>query len=80
MHFQKALGKHVKVKTFGPIGDPPRKNFAGTLVGFEAGAAQVEVEGAGRFSIPLELIAKAHIEYDFAADLKKKSQHPTNAE
>ncbi|MBS2030256.1 MAG: ribosome maturation factor RimP [Deltaproteobacteria bacterium] len=79
-HFQKALGQQVKVKTFGPIGDPPRKNFSGTLVGFEAGAAQVEVEGAGRFSIPLELIAKAHIEYDFSADLKKKPQHPTNAE
>ena len=78
VHFQKSLGAKVKIKTYGPIGEPPRKNFSGTLVGFEAEAAQVEVEGAGRFSIPLKDIAKANVEFDFAQDLKKKPH--TNAE
>lgn len=70
VHFQKAVGQKVKIKTYGPLGDPPRKNFSGTLAGFENDAAQVDVEGAGRFAVPLKDIAKAHIEYDFAQDLK----------
>lgn len=73
-HYQRAIGQKVKIKTFGPIGDPPRKNFSGTLVGFESEAAQVEVEGAGRFTIPLKDVAKAHLEYDFAQDLKSSKK------
>jgi ribosome maturation factor RimP len=64
-HYQRALGMKVKVRTFGPVGEPPRKNFAGTLVEASEEAAVVEVEGAGRFSIPLKDVAKAHVEYEF---------------
>ena len=80
VHFQKAIGQKVRIKTYGPIGDPPRKNFSGTLVGFENEAALVEVEGAGRFAVPLRDMAKAHIEYDFNLDLKTKHKPHTNAE
>jgi ribosome maturation factor RimP len=71
-HFQKAVGQKVKIKTFGPIGDPPRKNFSGMLVGFAENAAQVSVEGAGTFTVPLKDIAKANLEYDFDQDLRRK--------
>lgn len=64
-HFQQVTGKKVKVKTFGPIGDPPRKNFSGTLQGADADAVTVEVEGAGSFRIPMKDIAKAHLEFEF---------------
>ena len=77
-HFLKAIGQKVKVKTYGPIGEPPRKHFSGTLTAFETDAARVQVEGAGEFSIPLKDIAKAYVEYDFSQDLKKP--HSTNAE
>lgn len=64
-HFQKAVGQKVKVKTFGPIGDPPRKNFSGVLKAVEESQVTVEVEGAGDFAIPLRDIAKANLEFEF---------------
>lgn len=64
-HFQRAVGKRVKVKTFGPIGEPPRKNFSGTLKAAEGDSVVVAVEGAGEFSIPRKDIAKAHLEFEF---------------
>jgi ribosome maturation factor RimP len=64
-HFMKAQGKKVKVKTFAPIGEPPRKNFSGTLASVEAESVVVQVEGAGDFRIPLEQIAKANLEFEF---------------
>ncbi|MFN7135579.1 MAG: ribosome maturation factor RimP, partial [Myxococcales bacterium] len=60
-HFKRFIGSKVKIKTYGPIGDPPRKNFSGTLVGFADDAAEVEVEGAGRFRIPRKEMAKANL-------------------
>jgi len=64
-HFQKYVGQKVRVKTFGPLFDPPRKNFLGVLVAFENDAAVVEVEGAGRFTIPRKDIAKANLEVEW---------------
>lgn len=64
-HFEKAVGQKVKVKTFGPIGEPPRKNFSGVLKGIEGQEVTVEVEGAGAFRIPLRDIAKANLEFEF---------------
>lgn len=64
VHFQKAVGQRVKVKTFGPLlgVEPPRKNFAGVLKGIEGEAVTVAVEGAGEFRIPLKDIAKANLD------------------
>jgi ribosome maturation factor RimP len=64
-HFLRVVGKKVKVKTFGPIGEPPRKNFRGTLLGLSDGEVEVEVEGAGRLRIPLKDVAKANLEFEF---------------
>lgn len=64
-HFKRAVGQKVKVKTFGPIGEPPRKNFTGVLTGAEAEQVVVEVEGAGAFTIPMRDIAKANLEFEF---------------
>jgi ribosome maturation factor RimP len=55
----------VKVKTFGPLGEPPRKNFSGILAEVAADAITVDVEGAGNFRIPFKDIAKAHLEFEF---------------
>jgi ribosome maturation factor RimP len=64
-HFQKVVGKRVKVKTFGPVGQPPRKSFTGTLLESGASDITVEVEGGGAFHIPLRDIAKANLDFEF---------------
>ncbi len=64
-HFRQAEGKRVKVKTFGPLGEPPRRNFTGLLKRVEDAAITVEVEGAGAFRIPFKDIAKANLEFEF---------------
>lgn len=64
-HFVKAVGKKVKVKTFGPMFEPPRKNFLGVLKAADAENVIVEVEGAGSFTVPLKDIAKANLEFEF---------------
>jgi len=63
-HFQKAQGKKVRVRTYAPIGEPPRKNFSGMLAAVESDAVTVNVEGAGPFRIPMREIAKAHLELE----------------
>ena len=64
-HFVKAIGKKVKVKTFGPVFEPPRKNFTGLLKAADAEKVIVEVDGAGSFTVPLKDIAKANLEFEF---------------
>ncbi|WNG60108.1 ribosome maturation factor RimP [Archangium gephyra] len=64
-HFERVKGQTVKVKTFGPIGEPPRKNFTGTLTEVAADAIAVDVEGAGSFRISFKDIAKANLEFEF---------------
>lgn len=72
-HFQRFAGERVQVKSFGPVdaGHGARKSWTGILKGFEDGAVLVEVDGRVH-RIPHGKIAKAHTEYDFAADLRKK--------
>jgi ribosome maturation factor RimP len=64
-HFRRVEGKKVKVKTYGPIGEPPRKSFAGVLEQVVDDGVSVEVEGAGVFQIPFKDIAKANLEFEF---------------
>ena len=65
-HYQKALGKKVRIKTFAPLGEPPRKNFLGALKDVSGEAVAVEVDGSGVFTIPLRDIAKANLEFEFS--------------
>jgi ribosome maturation factor RimP len=75
-HFARYAGQRVHVKAYGPVpgtaeGSPPRKNWTGTLRGHEGGAVLVDVDGV-LHRIPHEQIAKAHLEFDVEADLRKK--------
>ncbi len=71
--FEKFAGQRAHVKSYGPIdtGAGPRKNWTGILRGFREGAVEVEVEGKVH-RIPHEQVAKANLEYDFEADLRRK--------
>ena len=73
--FQKYAGQHAKVRAFGPLasapGQAPRKQWTGTLRGFADGAVEIEVDGTVH-RIPVDRVAKAHLEYDFEADLRRK--------
>jgi ribosome maturation factor RimP len=73
--FERFAGQRVKVKAFGPLesfpGLPPRKQWSGTLRGIRDGQVEVEVDGH-LHRVPLERIAKANLEYDFEADLRRK--------
>ncbi len=64
-HFAKVVGKLVKVKTFGPLFEPPRKNFTGKLVAANQDSISVDVEGASTFTIGFKDIAKANLEFEF---------------
>jgi len=72
-HFQRFAGSRARLRTFGPVPTPagPRKSWAGVLRGFRDGAVEIEVEGA-LHRVPHDQIAKAHLEYDFEADLRRK--------
>ena len=75
-HFERYAGQRVHVKAYGPVagtaeGSPPRKNWSGTLRGFADGAVLVDVDGV-LHRIPHDQIAKAHLEYDVEADLRRK--------
>ena len=67
VHYERVVGKKVRVKTFGPLAgtEPPRKNFLGVLAGVEPDGVRVQVEGAGEFRIPYKDIAHANLEFEF---------------
>ncbi len=71
--FERFAGQRAHVKSYGPIdtGSGPRKNWTGILHGFREGAVEIEVDGKIH-RIPLAQIAKANLEYDFEADLRRK--------
>jgi ribosome maturation factor RimP len=64
-HFAKVVGSRVKVKTFGPVGQPPRKSFSGVLEQVGSIDITVQVEGGGAFQIPFRDIAKANLDFEF---------------
>ena len=64
-HFRRVQDKTVKIKTFGPVGSPPRRNLTGTLKVVGEQGITVEVQGAGPFEIAFKDIAKANLEFEF---------------
>src|SRR6266849_4766359 len=60
-----AAGKRVRLKTYAPLGEPPRRNFMGVVKGVAEDAVMLEVSGIGDFRIPFGEIAKANLEFDF---------------
>ena len=71
--FERFAGQRAHVKTYGPIPAEggPRKNWTGVLRGFQDGAVELDVDGVVH-RIPHDKIAKAHLEYDFEADMRRK--------
>lgn len=74
--FARYAGQRVKVKSYGPVADtapgsPGRKHWTGVLRGYADGRVEVDVDGV-LHRIPHDQIAKAHLEYDAEADLKRK--------
>ncbi|WP_242340168.1 MULTISPECIES: ribosome maturation factor RimP [Anaeromyxobacter] len=74
--FDRYAGQRAHVKAYGPVpetapGSPPRKNWTGVLVGYRDGAVEIDVDGVVH-RVPHDQIAKAHLEYDFEADLRRK--------
>jgi ribosome maturation factor RimP len=63
-HFERVKGKQVRVKSFSPLFEPPRKNFVGALTQVTAEAITVEVEGVGPFTIAFKDIARANLEFE----------------
>jgi len=62
------LGKLVRVKTFELHSDDegnPRKTFLGELTGCKGGVVSVKLEEGQTASIPLSIIAKANLEFEF---------------
>lgn len=76
-HFERFTGKNIDLKTFAPIGEPPRKNYKGLLVGMtDADEVRIEIDGT-EYRVPLEKVAKAHLSVDFEAlaqDLRERKQ------
>jgi ribosome maturation factor RimP len=74
--FKRFAGQRAKVRAFGPLpsvpGQAPRKQWTGTLRGFADGAVEIEVDRTVH-RIPVDRVAKAHLEYDFEADLRRKA-------
>ncbi len=64
-HFRRVEGRVVRVKTFGPLGQPPRRNFRGVLTAVAEDGVTLDVEGAGSFRIPFNDIARANLEFEF---------------
>jgi ribosome maturation factor RimP len=74
--FARYAGQRVHVKAFAPVADTApgqaaRKHWTGSLRGFRDGAVELEVDGV-LHRVPLDRIAKAHLEYDADADLRRK--------
>jgi ribosome maturation factor RimP len=74
--FDRFKGQRARLKSFGPLagtapGSPGRKHWTGILAGFKDGAVEVDVDGVTH-RIPHDQIAKANLEYDFEADLRRK--------
>lgn len=59
--FLRYLGKKVHITTYAPVGG--RRNFKGTLTGFENGTVHLEVQGQA-FDIALSNIASSRLEIE----------------
>ncbi|HTN52445.1 MAG TPA: ribosome maturation factor RimP [Anaeromyxobacter sp.] len=74
--FERFAGQRAQVKAYGPVagtapGSPGRKHWTGVLKGFRDGAVEIEVDGV-LHRVPHDQIAKASLEFDVEADLRRK--------
>ena len=73
--FQRFAGQRAKVKAFGPVESAPGLAAPQAVdrdpARIRDGAVEIEVDGKVH-RIPVDRIAKANLEYDFEADLRRK--------
>ena len=65
-HFAAALGREVVVRL--TTAQEGRRNFRGVLVAAGPDSITVESEGGRSDTLPLAILGKAHVVYDFADD------------
>jgi ribosome maturation factor RimP len=74
--FERFAGQRARIKSYGPVAgtapaSPGRKHWTGTLKGFKDGTVEIDVDGV-LHRVPHDQIAKANLEYDFEAELRRK--------
>jgi ribosome maturation factor RimP len=68
--YERFAGNLAKLRTSSPVNG--QRNFRGRLLGIETDNVLFDDRTSGRVSIPLGSIAKANLEYDFDAELRRK--------
>jgi len=66
--YERYTGRLVKIKTYELHADDegnPRKTFLGELLGFADGVVRIKLREGQTAGIPLDKIAKAHLEFEF---------------
>lgn len=74
--FERFAGNKAEVRTARAIGEPPRRNFKGRLLGIESRIIRMEIDGRV-FEIDFAEVAKAHLVYD--PDAPRPSNSPADA-
>ncbi len=69
--FRRFAGQQVKARTSEPV--EGRRNFSGTLVGAQAGVAEIEADGR-TYRVPIDLVVKANLVPDWAAEFRRSQQ------
>jgi len=75
--FQRFAGQKVKIRTTDPVDG--RRNFSGTIVGAKDGAVEVQCEGQS-CKVPLDVVAKANLVPDWAAEFRRASGEAASAD
>ena len=65
VHFQRAVGHRVRVKTRVPLGDGPTNFFIERLASADDEGIVLALAKKGEIPIPYRLISKANLEFDF---------------
>ena len=66
--YERYTGRLIKIRTYEMFPDDAgnkRKTFLGTLEGLEDGSVRITLKEGQTASIPLELVAKASLEFEF---------------
>jgi ribosome maturation factor RimP len=74
--FRRFAGQQVKIRSLEPV--EGRRNFSGTLVGAQAGVAEVESDGR-TYRVPIDLVARANLVPDWAAEFRRSGGSPGEA-
>jgi ribosome maturation factor RimP len=76
--FEKFTGKLAKVRTHAPIDG--QRNFRGRIARVEGEEIELEDKTRGTVRFPYELVAKANLEIDIEAELKRDGKRKTESE